>query len=417
VIKRGGDGAELPSRSGVLSLSRSRKFVLASAPSFLARRRRWAPVLGLFLLPMAGCWSVDRETATDDPDALTRSGQLTITGAGATFPYPIYARWFSIYSREHPVRINYQSIGSGGGIRQMVEGTVDFGATDAPLTNEDLDRIPGTLSIPMVLGAVVLTYNLPGVTEPIRLDGETIAGIFLGEIRRWRDPRILALNPGIEFPDRDVIPVHRTDGSGTTYVFTDYLSAVSPAWRVRVSRGNAVRWPTGLGARGNEGVTGQVRQAPGGIGYVEQVFARQNRLPMAHVRNAKGEFIAPSIEATTAAAAGLVDRIEGDDFRLSIVNAEADGAYPISSWTYLLVASHFRDCARGSAILDIIRWALLEREGDVLELNYAPLAPAVRIRALEALKRVTCGAENRSIFAADRDFADEFQRRSETDVR
>lgn len=385
-----------------MALPRARTFVIPS--------RRWPIyplVFGFLLLVSAGCWSVDRSVGSDDPDAVARGGQLTLTGAGATFPYPIYARWFSIYSREHPIRINYQSIGSGGGIRQMVEGTVDFGATDAPLTDEDLARIPGTMSIPTVLGAVVLTYNLPGVTAPIRLDGETIAAIFLGEIRRWRDPRILSLNPGIDFPDRDVIPVHRSDGSGTTYVFTDYLSMISPAWRVRVSRGNAVRWPTGLGARGNEGVTGQVRQAPGAIGYVEQVFARQNRLPMAEIRNAFGEFIAPSIEATTAAAAGLADRIVGDDFRLSIVNAEAEGAYPISSWTYLLIAPHFRDCARGAAILDVIRWALLERESDVLELNYAPLAPAVRVRALEALKQVTCGSESRPIFAADRDFAAE----------
>ncbi len=356
----------------------------------------------------AGCWSTDAPATSDDPTEGVRPGQVTLTGAGATFPYPIYARWFSIYNREHGVRINYQSIGSGGGIRQMIEGTVDFGATDAPLTDEDLERIPGTLSIPMVLGAVVLTYNLPGVDAPIRLDGEIIAGIFLGEIRRWRDPRILALNPGVEFPDRDIIPVHRSDGSGTTYVLTDYLSQVSPAWRTRVGRGNAVRWPTGLGARGNEGVTGQVRQAPGGIGYVEQVFARQNRLPMAEVRNPRGEFVAPSIAATTSAAAGLIDRVQDDDFRLSIVNVDAEGAYPISAWTYLLVAPHMRDCGRAVALLEVIRWSLLEREGDVRDLNYAPLAPEVRIRALEALKTVTCGEERRAVFPADRDFAAEW---------
>lgn len=362
---------------------------------------------------LAGCWSSD--TPLDDTaDEVLRSGTLTLTGAGATFPYPIYARWFSIYNRETGVRINYQSIGSGGGIRQMLQGTVDFGATDAPLTNEDLERIPGTLSIPTVLGAVVLTYNLPGLDGPLHLDGEVLAGIFLGEIRRWRDPRIEALNPGVTFPDRDIIPVHRSDGSGTTYVFTDYLSARSAAWRTRVGRGNAVRWPTGLGARGNEGVTGQVRQAPGAIGYVEQVFARQNRLPMAAIRNQAGAFIAPSIAATTAAAEGLADRIEDDDFRLSIVDAAGPEAYPISSWTYLLVAPHMRDCGRAEALLDVIRWGLLEGESHVLELNYAPLAPAIRVRALEALKRVTCGPETapRPVFDPARDFLAEWEQQT-----
>jgi phosphate transport system substrate-binding protein len=293
----------------------------------------------------------------------------------------------------------------------MLQGTVDFGATDAPLTDEDLERIPGTLSIPTVLGAVVLTYNLPGLDGPLNLDGEVIAGIFLGEIRRWRDPRIESLNPGVIFPDRDIIPVHRSDGSGTTYVFTDYLSARSAAWRTRVGRGNAVRWPTGLGARGNEGVTGQVRQAPGAIGYVEQVFARQNRLPMAAIRNRTGVFVAPSIAATTAAADGLLDRIEEDDFRLSIVDAEGADAYPISSWTYLLIAPHMRDCGRAEALLEVIRWALLEGESHVLELNYAPLAPAIRIRALEALKVVTCGPEAtpRPVLDPGRDFQTEWE--------
>jgi phosphate transport system substrate-binding protein len=356
----------------------------------------------LLIAPLfaAACWSTERSTdESESGEAATGGAQLTITGAGATFPYPIYSRWFSIYSREHPVRVNYQSIGSGGGIRQMIAGTVDFGATDAPLTEEDLDRMPGTLSIPTVLGAVVLTYNLPGLEAPVRLDGESIAAIFLGELRRWRDPRIQALNPGVEFPDRDIIPVHRSDGSGTTYVFTDYLHEVSPAWRARVGRGNAVRWPTGLGARGNEGVTGQVRQAPGGIGYVEQVFARQNNLPMAAVRNARGQFVTPSIEATTLAAEGLADRIpDNDDFRLSIVNADADGAYPISAWTYLLIKPHMNECRRARAILDLIRWSLLEREEDVVALNYAPLTMEIRIRALNALRVVTCGAAGEPVF-------------------
>ncbi len=356
-------------------------------------------VLLLTALAVAGCWSSDRPVPEGEEDGRDSGAQLTITGAGASFPFPIYSRWFSIYSRENPVRINYQSIGSGGGIRQMIAGTVDFGATDAPLTEEDLERIPGTLSIPTVLGAVVLTYNLPGLEAPVRLDGETLAAIFLGELRRWRDPRIQALNPGVEFPDRDIIPVNRSDGSGTTYVFTDFLYEVSPAWRSRVGRGNAVRWPTGLGARGNEGVTGQVRQTPGAIGYVEQVFARQNNLPMASVRNVRGEFVAPSIEATTLAAAGLLERIpDNDDFRLSIVNADADGAYPIAAWTYLLIRPHMEDCRRARALLDLIRWSLLEREDDVRALNYAPLTMEIRLRALNALRVVTCGPERTPVF-------------------
>ncbi len=349
------------------------------------------------VLAMGGCWNFDRDG--EDPEgSAPRPGTLTLTGAGATFPYPIYARWFSVYAAENPVRINYQSIGSGGGIRQMIAGTVDFGATDAPLTDEDLARIPGTLSIPTVLGAVVLTYNLPGVEHTLRLDGETITGIFLGEITRWRDPRIAALNPGVEFPDRDIIPVHRSDGSGTTYVFTDFLNEVSPVWRTRVGRGNAVRWPTGLGARGNEGVTGQLRQTPGAIGYVEQVYARQNHLPMAAVMNRRGEWVSPSIDATSRAAAGLLERLGGsDDFRLSIVNADGEGAYPIASWTYLLIPPHMADCRRAEALLDVIRWALLEGESHVRELNYAPLTMEMRIRALRSLEQVTCGAGARRV--------------------
>jgi phosphate transport system substrate-binding protein len=213
------------------------------------------------------------------------------------------------------------------------------------------------------------------------------------------------MNPGVDIPDRDIIPVHRSDGSGTTYVFTDYLHEVSPLWRARVGRGNAVRWPTGLGARGNEGVTGQVRQTPGGIGYVEQVFARQNNLPMASVRNQRGQFVEPSITATTLAAAGLEERIsDDDDFRLSIVNADADGAYPIAAWTYLLISPHMNDCRRAEALLDVIRWALMEGEGHVTALNYAPLTMGIRVRAMNALKVVTCGSDRRPVIDPDREF-------------
>ena len=361
-------------------------------------RKLAGPAAFVFLL--AGCWSSDTpgDAAAGGETAEGAAGQVTLTGAGATFPYPIYSRWFSLYSESNPVRVNYQSIGSGGGIRQMIEGTVDFGATDAPLTDEDLASIPGTLSIPTVLGAVVVTYNLPELTTPLQLDGETTAAIFLGEIANWQDPRIAALNPGVTLPEQDIIPVHRSDGSGTTYVFTDYLTAVSPVFTSRVGRGNAVSWPTGLGARGNEGVTGQVRQTPGSVGYVEQVYARQNDLPMASIRNAAGEFVAPGIEATTAAAVGIEARIpENNDFRLSIVNAGGPGAYPIASWTYLLISPHMEDCARATALLELVEWALMEGEGDAVALGYAPLTMEIRVRAMNALKVVTCGPENRPV--------------------
>ena len=364
-------------------------------------------------LALGGCWSTDGGADGTAESAGSGAGQITVTGAGATFPYPIYARWFSLYSAENPVRVNYQSIGSGGGIRQMIEGTVDFGATDAPLTEEDLAQIPGTLSIPMVIGSVAITYNLPDVTTSLRLDAEVLAGIFLGEVTRWQDPRIMALNPGVNLPDRDIISVHRSDGSGTTYVFTDYLSEVSSRWQAEVGRGNAVRWPSGLGARGNEGVTGQIVQTEGAIGYVEQIYARQNDLPMASLQNRSGSFVSPSIEATSAAAEGLVDRLGPEsEFRLSIVNASSPDAYPIASWTYLLVSPHFPDCRRAETLIDLIQWAFTEGTDDAVELNYAPLTVELRARALSALKVVTCGPDETPVIDPQVDF--EAELRAET---
>ena len=353
---------------------------------------------------VSGCSGGDGSGAGTQSEG--SGGRVTLTGAGATFPYPIYSRWFSDYSQTHPVRVNYQSVGSGGGIRQMIEGTVDFGASDAPLSEEDLAQIPGTLSIPTVIGAVAITYNLPDLGQPLRLDGETVAAVFLGEIDHWQDPRIVALNPGITLPNRDIIPVHRSDGSGTSYVFTDYLSAVSPSWSADVGRGNAVSWPAGLGARGNEGVTGQVRQTPGAIGYVEQIYALQNDLPMAEIENSSGQFLAPSIEANTAAAAGLEERIPANnDFRLSIVNPDGADAYPIASWTYLLIAPHMDDCNKAGALLDLVQWAFLEGADAAVELSYSPLTMPIRLRALNALKVVTCGADNRPVIDPHEDFA------------
>ncbi|MGH7458930.1 MAG: phosphate ABC transporter substrate-binding protein PstS [Longimicrobiaceae bacterium] len=349
---------------------------------------RMTPPLLALSLASAGC---DGQDGTPGEMA-GAGGRVTLIGAGATFPYPLYARWFDSYAREHGVRVNYQSIGSGGGIRQMLEGTVDFGASDAPLNREERARAPELLQIPTVLGADVITYNLAGATAPLRLTGGVIAAIFLGEITRWDDPRLRELNPRMNLPDRAIIPVHRSDGSGTTYIFTDYLASVSPDWRERVGRGKSVGWPTGLGGRGNEGVTGQIKQTPGAIGYVEQIYAVQNELPMAHVQNRSGSFIEPSLEATSAAAAGIGERVEGGDYGVSIVDPEGTDAYPIASLTYLLVDSQMEDCTTARALAAVIEWALTEGDEQALELRYGPLPGDLEQRVLNTMRsELTCG--------------------------
>src|SRR4051812_8466902 len=269
------------------------------------------------------------------------SAQLTINGAGATFPYPIYSKWFDAYTKVDPsVRFNYQSIGSGGGQKQISEQTVDFGASDGPMSDENLSKAPGKIvHIPTVAGAVVVTYNLPGAPK-LKLDGPTIAAIFMGKIVKWNDPAIAALNAGVKLPKADVVVVHRSDGSGTSYIWTDYLSSVSPPWQSRVGRGTSVKWPTGLGAKGNEGVAGQVKQLPGAIGYTELIYALQNKMSMADVKNKAGTFVAPSPEAVTAA---LTAATVPDDFRFSIVNPEGANAYPIGGVTWLLIYEKQKD--------------------------------------------------------------------------
>ncbi len=321
-------------------------------------------------------------------------GTVSLTGAGATFPFPIYSKWFNEYGKTNRVRINYQSQGSGAGIRQITEGTVDFGASDAPMTDEELAKRPDLLHIPSVLGAVTLAYNLPGVSERLNLDGDVIAALYQGQIRRWNDPRIAALNPGVALPATDVLPVYRSDGSGTTYVFTDYLSAVSPAWRQAAGRGKAVRWPVGLGAKGNEGVSGQVRQSPGAIGYIELAYTQQAGLPTAAIRNQAGRFVAPTEQATSAAAS-QVDGLmaEHPDFRFSIVNAPGEDAYPIASFTYLLIPSQVEDCDRAGAMVRVVEWALTEGGAMASELHYAPLPEQMRGAVLERLRSVTCGPD------------------------
>jgi phosphate transport system substrate-binding protein len=329
-----------------------------------------------------------------DGERPTRAGSVDLTGAGATFPYPLYSRWFSDYARETGVRINYQSIGSGGGIRQISEQTVDFGASDAPMTDEEIARAGGgrILHLPTVGGAVAVTYNLPAVQQPLRLDGNTIAAMFSGRIRRWNDPAIAALNPGVALPDAELIAVHRSDGSGTTFVFTDYLASASPDWAAGPGRGKEVRWPVGLGAKGNEGVAGQVRQTPGAVGYVELAYATQNRLPTAHVRNSSGNFVEPSVASITAAIEGASAQLGTDtDYRVSIVNPPGAQAYPISSLTWLLVYERQADSQKGRKLLDFLRWAYRVGEERAAALDYAPLPQGMRDQLLQKLDALQIG--------------------------
>jgi phosphate transport system substrate-binding protein len=304
-----------------------------------------------------------------------------LTGAGATFPQPIYSKWFSDYAAKTGVKINYQSIGSGGGIRQLSEQTVDFGATDAPMSDAELAKAKGgpIMHIPTVLGAVVVTYNLPELKRPLRLDGTTLADVFLGKITKWNDARIAALNPGVKLPATDILVVHRSDGSGTTYIFTDYLAAVSPAWAAKPGKGKEVQWPVGLGAKGNEGVAGQVKQTPGAIGYTELAYATQNKLATASIANAAGEYVAPVIASVTAAAAGAAAKLPANtDYRVSIVNAPGKGVYPISSFTWIIVYEKQTNAVKGKKLVDFLRWALTEGQGSAPSLDYAPLPDTMR---------------------------------------
>jgi phosphate transport system substrate-binding protein len=311
--------------------------------------------------------------------AASATAGADLTGAGATFPYPIYSKWFADYAAKTGVKINYQSIGSGGGIRQLTEGTVDFGASDAPMSDDEVRKLKGpVLHVPTVLGAVVITYNVPGVTQPIKLTGDLVADIFAGKVTKWNAPRLTALNTGVALPNQDILVAHRSDGSGTTYIFSDYLAAVSPSWSKAPGKGKELQWPVGIGAKGNEGVAGQVKQTPGAIGYVELAYARQNNLPFASIKNANGEFVAPTTESVTADAAGVAAKLPPNtDFRVSIVNAPGAGAYPISSFTFLLVPRNIPDAAKGKKLVDFVRWALTTGEQEAASLDYAPLPAAI----------------------------------------
>jgi phosphate transport system substrate-binding protein len=344
-----------------------------------------APVLVSILLFAFGCSGNSGGGGT---------GVVRLQGAGATFPNPLYQKWLSEYGKLNPqARMDYQSIGSGGGIKQIQEQTVDFGASDAPMKDDDLKKASGEiLHIPTVLGAVVLTYNLAGTTERLRFSPETVADIFLGKIKRWDDDKIKADNPGVAMPTADITVVHRTDGSGTSAIFTEYLSKVSPEWKEKVGAGTSPSWPVGIGGKGNEGVMGQVKQTPNTIGYVELAYAVQNKLPVALLKNSAGNFVEPSLEAVTAAAAESVATTP-EDLRVSITNAAGAQAYPISSYTYILVYKEQRDAAKGKVLVDFLWWGLHDGEKFAQDLQYAPLPTEIVKRAEAKINSITSGGK------------------------
>lgn len=320
-------------------------------------------------------------------------GTLSINGAGATFPYPMYSKWFDEYHKKNGnLQINYQSIGSGGGIKQVTEGTVDFGATDGPMNDEQLKTFQdkhgfGILHFPTVMGAVVPTYNISGVDATLNFTPDALAGIFLGKITKWNDPGIAGANKGVKLPAEDIVVVHRADGSGTTYCWTDYLSKVSDEWKTKVGKGTSVNWPVGLGGKGNEGVTGTVKNTPNSIGYVELIYAESNKIPYGNVKNAAGTFVKASLAAVSAAAAGVAKDMP-DDFRVSITNAPGKASYPISTFTWLLIPEKFSDAAKRDAIKGFLKWALGEGQNYAEALSYAKLPKEVVAKETKAINKV-----------------------------
>ena len=318
---------------------------------------------------------------------------LSINGAGATFPYPIYSKWFDEYQKKNPtVEINYQSIGSGGGIRQVTEGTVDFGASDGPMNDEQIKAFQekhgfGILHFPTVLGADVPTYNIPGVSAALNFTPEALTGIFLGKITKWNDPAIVAANKGVNLPGSDIVVVHRSDGSGTTYIWTDYLSKVSEEWKSKVGKGASVNWPVGLGGKGNEGVTGQIKNAPNSIGYVELIYAASNNIPYGNVKNSSGVFVKADLASVSAAAAAVAKTMP-DDFRVSITDPPGKTAYPIASFTWLLIPERFSDAAKRDAIKAFVKWMLTDGQNYTEQLSYAKLPKEVIAKEEMALAKV-----------------------------
>ena len=328
--------------------------------------------------------------------------EVTLNGAGATFPNIIYQNWMLAYNQAHSdVKLNYQAIGSGGGIRQFSDGTVDFGGTDAPMSDSAITAIQGNvLHIPTVMGAVVIAYNLPGLAQPVKFTPDVLADIFLGKITNWNDARLTSINGGLKLPTQDIIVVHRSDGSGTSFVFTDYLSKVSPDWQQKVGKGTSPNWSVGLGGRGNDGVSATVSQTPGAIGYIELAYATINKIPFGMLKNSSGNWITPSLEGVTAAAAGAMkDMGPSTDFRVSITNAPGGTAYPISSFTWLLVHKTYSDTAKGRALVQFIWWAETDGQAKAPELGYAPLPKDLRPWIQARLKTVMAGG--RPVFKAE----------------
>jgi phosphate transport system substrate-binding protein len=318
---------------------------------------------------------------------------LLINGAGATFPYPIYSKWFDVYHTKNPnFQFNYQSVGSGAGIKQVTEGTVDFGATDGPMNDDQLKAYQdkhgsAILHFPTVLGADVPTYNIPGVTSALNFTPEALAGIFLGKVTKWNDPAIAGANKGVSLPAADIVVVHRSDGSGTTYIWTDYLSKVSDEWKTKVGKGTSVNWPTGIGGKGNEGVMGSVKTTPNSIGYVELIYAVQNNIPYGSVKNSSGSFVKADLASVTAAAAGAAKEMP-DDFRVSITNAPGKTAYPISSFTWLLIPQKFQDAGKRDAIKGFLKWMLADGQNSVEALSYAKLPKEVVEKEKKAINNI-----------------------------
>src|SRR5215813_8278827 len=337
--------------------------------------KRVGSILALTLL-CVGCSDSPKTDAAAPEDAPT--GQILINGAGATFPYPIYSKWFDQYHRLFPqIQINYQSIGSGGGIRQVMEGTVEFGASDGPMTDDQLKQAKTKiLHFPTVLGAVAPAYNIPGVTQEINFNPEALAGIFLGKITKWSDPELKKANEGVNLPDKNIVVIHRSDGSGTTYVWVDYLSKVSPEWKSKVGVNTSVNWPVGLGGKGNEGVAGLVKQTPDSRGYVELIYAIQNKMPYGKVRNSEGTFVKADLASVTAAAAATVKTMPAD-FRVSITNSPGKDAYPISSFTWLLIPSKIQDQTKKKVIKEFLQWMLTDGQSMVEALSFARLPKEV----------------------------------------
>lgn len=341
--------------------------------------------LALVSLVLVAC-GTKNDATTDTASATANSSSVTLTGAGSSFAYPIYSKWASMYATETGVKVNYQSIGSSGGIRQLSEGVVDFGGTDGPMSDEQIAAAKGgpVLHIPTVLGGVSVTYNLPAIAQPIKLSGEVLGDIFLGKITKWNDPKITGLNAGVSMPALDIVVVHRADGSGTTFIFSDYLAAASAAWKGSVGKGQSLNWPVGLGGKGNEGVAGQVKQTPGAIGYVELAYAKHNNLPSALIRNSAGSYVAPTLESVTAAAAGTAASLPANsDYRISIVNAPGKDAYPISSFTWMLLYQHQKDSVKGKALVDFVNWGITTGQSVAGSLDYAPL-PAAMVTQLKS---------------------------------